>query len=143
MTKEMARLLVLAQASSDEGKNINRLSYLLPKRLYEKACCGYPMKDVCIYELIQLVAKYPQKDIHFYVCKDEQKVSKYIVYFDIVFNGRRAQISFHSFDGRLKRFLTGSRKSHVEWACWESSRENAYELGLSYGLVQEADYIMY
>lgn len=143
MTKEMARLLVLAQASSDEGKNINRLSCLLPNRLYEKACCGYLMKDVCIYELIQLIAKHHQKDIHFFVTKDEQKVSKYIVYFDIVFGGNRCQISFHSFDGRLKRFLAGSRKSHVEWACWESSRENAYELGRFYGLVREADYIMY
>ena len=142
MTKEMARLLVLAQASSDEGKNINTLSCLLPKRLYEKAYRGYPMKDICIYELLQLIAKHPQKDVHFYVCKDDQKVSKYSVYFDIVFNGRRAQISFHSFDGHLKRFLLGSRKSHVEWASWESSRQNAYELGLLYGLVQEADYIV-
>lgn len=142
MTKEMARLLVLAQASSDEGKNISKLSYLLTNKLYEKACNGYSEKDRCIYELIQLIARYPQKDVHFYVCKDEQKVAKYIVYFDVVFNGHKAQISFHSFDGRLKRFLTGSRKSHVEWACWESSRQNAYELGLSYGLVQEADYIV-
>jgi hypothetical protein len=142
MTKEMAKLLVLAQAGSDEGKNISRLSELLPKKLYEKAAwSGYVLKDSCIYELVQLIRRYPQKDIHFFICKDEQKVAKYIVYFDIVFAGKRRQISFHSFDSRLKHFLRGSRKSHVEWACWESSRENAYELGRYYGFVQEADFI--
>lgn len=143
MTKEMARLLVLAQAGSDEGKNISCLSELLPKKLYEKAAWnGYVLKDICIYELVKLISRYPQKDIHFFVTKDEQKVSKYIVYFDVVFGGNRRQISFHSFDGRLKRFLNGSRKSHVKWACWESSRENAYELGRFYGFVREADFIV-
>lgn len=143
MTKQIARLLLLAQASSDEGKGKTMLSGLIvEKKTLELAESGYPEKDAAIMELVQLLSHYPQRDCHFYVCKDTQKVAHYIVYFDVVFDGSRHQISFHSFDGRLKRFLAGSRKSHVEWSCWESSRGNAYELALKYGLVYEADYVV-
>lgn len=143
MTKQIARLLLLAQAASDEGKGKTLLSSLIVEnKTRALAEDGYSEKDIAIMELVQLLSRYPQRDCHFYVCKDAQKVAHYIVYFDVVFNGRRCQISFHSFDGRLKRFLSGSCNSHVEWSCWESSRENAYELALKYGLVYEADYVV-
>lgn len=143
MTKEIARLLVLAQAASDEGKGKVLLSGLLTEKLRLKAERGYPMKDIAIHELVKLISKYPQKDIHFYVCEDVQCIAKYIVYFDIHASWGKMQISFHSFDRRLKEYLRGSRKSHTEWASWQSSRENAYELARKYELACEADYIVY
>lgn len=136
MTKEIAKLLVLAQAGSDEGKNISDLSFALKQKLYDKAWIGYPEKDRAIYELIQLIRRYPQKDIHYYVCRDTQKVSKYIVYFDVCYKKQFRQISFHSFDSRLGKYLSGCRKSHTEWACWQSSRDNAYWLAEQFGLLK-------
>ena len=50
MTRELAKLIILAQASSDVGKGIACLYNAVPEGIQKKAIYGYPTKDMSIYE---------------------------------------------------------------------------------------------
>lgn len=135
MNKEIAKLIVLAQASSDEGKGIKDLSALLRKDLNRKALRGYEEKDRAVNSLLGLLSRYPRKDIHFYVCRDADKVADYIIYFDFMMGSEKVQVSFHSFDKRNERFVVGSRKSRTDWRSDLASRDVAYRLALRNGFL--------
>ena len=135
MTKEIAKLIVLAQASSDVGKGICELYDFLPARMKSKAAKGYYMKDTAIRNLLAILSKHPQKDVHFFVCEDQDKVADYIIYFDFMLAERKVQVSFHSYDKFLKRYVVGSRKSCTSWKETLVSREMAFLLAKQYGLL--------
>lgn len=134
MTKEIARLIVLAQAASDAGKGIDTMIGQLKVKLQNKPNQGYYYKDQAILDAIRLIAAHHFQDVHFFVCKDEEKKAKYLVYFDIKFGGQRLQISFHSFDGRLRPFIKRNKNS---WTAWDhgSSRENALLLAEHFNMI--------
>ncbi len=115
MTKELATLLVLAQAASDNGKGIHSLSRCLKPALKKKASVGYPAKDFAINKAIMLIAKYHFSDVHFFVTEDQEHRAKYLVYFDVKLSGERLQISFHSFNDSLRRFIKRNANSYTEW----------------------------
>ena len=72
MTRELAKLIILAQASSDVGKGIACLYNAVPEGIQKKAIYGYPTKDMSIYDLLRNLFRNPSRDIHFYVCKDQE-----------------------------------------------------------------------
>lgn len=138
MTKEIARLIVIAQASSDAGKGITDLLDLLKPELYKKAQWGYPEKDKAIYSLLCLLSRNPQKDVHFYVCKDVDKIADFIIYFDFMLDQSKVQVSFHSYDKRVKRFVHGSRKSCTDWRSDLESRKMAYRVASRNGFLSRS-----
>jgi hypothetical protein len=135
MTKEIAKLIVIAQASSDVGKGINDLYRLLDEKLKRKAKCGYPVKDLAIYELLCIISGHPQKDVHFYVCRDADKIALYVVYFDFMLGCDKVQVSFHSFDKRIERFIARGVKSCTKWRSDIESRSMAYALAVRNGFL--------
>ena len=136
MTREIAKLIILAQASSDVGKGIGDLYYALPTGMQKKANYGYPSKDMAIYDLLRIMSRNPRRDAHFYVCEDTERVAYFIVYFDFMLGSSKVQVSFHSFDKRLKQFLTGSRRSHTEWKSELESRNVCFALAERFGYIR-------
>lgn len=136
MTRELAKLLILAQASSDAGKGIWTLSNTLQEKLQKKAWNGYPEKDRAIYSMVSILSVHPRKDIHFFIVRDAEKVANYLVYFDFLLNGQKVQVSFHSYDERLKKFLKGSRKSCTEWREELVSRDVCFALAERFGYLR-------
>ena len=136
MTKELATMLVLAQAASDEGKGIHSLSSCLNNNLRRKAEIGYAMKDEAIMKAISLVAKYHFHDVHYYVVKDTERRAKYLVYFDINLADSRCQISFHSFDDKLFKFIKKNERSYTKWDCGYS-RGNAADIAKKFNLLED------
>lgn len=135
LTKELATLLVLAQAASDEGKRIYSLSSCLQPNLRRKAEAGYPAKDKAIAQALSLVAKYHTNDVHYYVICDAEGKAKYLVYFDLNIGGKRRQISFHSFDDNLEKFIKKNERSHTEWDQGDC-RAVAFEIAKKFRLLQ-------
>ena len=142
MTKELAKLLVLAQASSDAGKQKYKLFNVLKDIKLAKKVVGfdYTLKDQCILNALNILTRHPQKDIHFFVEKDHQKKAKYIVYFDFMMKGQKSQISFHTFNNNVKRFFKGSKKSHTEWKKELNAQKVAYLLAIEYGLIKSVSW---
>ena len=135
MTKEIAKLIVIAQASSDVGKGIIDLYRLLDRKLQRKAQWGYPVKDQAILELLCIISGHPQKDVHFYVCRDTDRIASYIVYFDFMLGCDKVQVSFHSFDKRIERFIVRGVKSCTKWRSDIESRSIAYALAVRNGFL--------
>lgn len=119
-----ARHIILAQSASDGGKydweeaEIPR--FLIPsdphacKRAWTR---GYPAKDEHILCAVREIARRRgASGIHFYVTVDSERIAKYLVYFTFKIEGERYQVSFHSFDDRLRRFIkAGDRSHHTRW----------------------------
>lgn len=122
-----ARHIILAQSASDGGKyewekarkrKIRR--FLIPsdhhacKRAWTQ---GYPAKDEHILCAIHDIAR--RRDacgIHYYVTVDYEGIARYLVYFTFNIEGERYQVSFHSFDDRLRRFIkAGDRSHYTRW----------------------------
>lgn len=136
LNRKIAKSLVLAQISSDAGKYKrneeifeayapkkvmtdswgNRCEYFGNAETEKSTRKGYKAKDDYIRNALRLISGYPEKSIfRFYVCEDTQQIAKYIVYFDVKIDGKRMQISFHSFDVGLRKYLNGSKASKVRW----------------------------
>lgn len=136
MTKELAKQIVLAQASSDVGKGIYELYSRLLPRLARCALYGYAKKDTCILNALDILSRHPMKDIHFYAVKDHDRVAKYLVYFDFMLDSHKVQISFHTYNDHVKKFVTGSKKSHTKWRSDFESRKMAFLLAEKYGFLR-------
>ena len=121
-----ARHIILAQSASDGGKydweeakkrKIPR--FLIPsdphacKRAWTQ---GYPAKDEHILCALREIARRRGAcGIRFFVRPDGD-IARYLVYFTFKIEGERYQISFHSFDDRLRRFIkAGDRTHHTRW----------------------------
>lgn len=116
MDKSIVLNILLAQVASDAAKGIGSqlvsrsISKIRPL-IDDARRNGYSAKDLYIKRAITKIAKSNNKDIRFSVIKDEEKVAKFIVYFDFRLDGRREQVSFHSFDHSLEKFVKNSQRS--------------------------------
>lgn len=114
-----------AQVASDGGKYI----YLISETRGDEAVShrydgwrkdAYKAKDNYILLAIKLICQYHIREIRFNVTEDRE-LDSYLVYFDFKdVNGVREQISFHSYDDRLWRFMEKSRKSS-----WTGERDGS------------------
>lgn len=121
----IAKCIVNAQICSDAGKYIydEDLCYSsLCKAMQKKA---YKGKDTQIFKAISLINCNKGSGFYYFVTKDKQYIADYIVYFNFKINGKRKQISFHSYDKRLERFTGKSCNTY-----WDrkSSRQAVIEL---------------
>lgn len=102
-------LLYDAQVYSDNGKGIITLnSYGL--NCYE----SYAHKDICIIKAIGLINRQKDTDVHYFVTRDTL-IHSYLVYFNIKLNGERHQISFHSFNKALERYIIKGNTHATKW----------------------------
>ena len=115
LNNKICKLLASAQIASDAGKD----KYLMPN--YLGAIENYRGKDAYIFTAIKTCIKKKNTGFNFFVEKDI--VTPYLVYFSFKYNGKKYQISFHSYDCRLEQFV--SPNSHYEYWDRESSRETA------------------
>ena len=138
----IAETLAGAQYASDcgkfhklsecERKNTEILAELLPESLRKRAeNLGYRLKDCLIMQAIMQISMQKCGSFRFWVEKDAEGIADYLVYFDVKCE-KRMQISFHSFNGKLRKFCEKSRNSRGHWdekssraACIEMMRENA------------------
>lgn len=133
MKKQLASYIYEAQAASDRGKRIKETpAEGTMKRFVDK---GYMTKDICILRAINyiLVHGTVASGCKFYVGKGD-KCAPFLVYFNYKLNGDYRQISFHSFDKRLNKFLVNGKNYKVSWDKG-NSRLNAIELAKSAGIL--------
>lgn len=127
-TRRIMRLLYLTQAASDGGKGI----YELPSdsgiahmsdHSRGRYTAAYAAKDACMMQAIELICRSHSRDVRFCVtyADGEWNDTCYLVYFDFKVDGRREQVSFHSFNDGLRRFVRNSRRS--TWSKDRSSRD--------------------
>lgn len=131
--KQIIKEIILAQVSSDYPKGRTALRKEIersPKRelmfLIRHYGYTYAHKDIHIKTAIKYICATHPKEVHFYVKVDADKVAKYLIYFDIKVNGKRRQVSFHSFSDEWKRYLSPVGSStHWDRKC---SQQNCIEL---------------
>lgn len=125
MVKRIAISIALAQLSSDYGKyrrmsdaekeEVDELYDLLPSVDARRAWLQkYNLKDKAIVDAIKLISSTKPKDAHFFVSEDVDGIAKYIVYFDVKIEGKRHQVSFHTFND-LSKWTKCSVPSKGHW----------------------------
>lgn len=119
MNKQAIRRIVLAQIASDGGKGITDLLDVMPQNLMPSAQkawgAGYAVKDILAMQACKIICRSKDKDIRFFVTYDKSHVALYIIYFDVVIDGQRNQVSFHSFSTGWEKFTRGSTGSMGRW----------------------------
>ena len=121
----VCKYIVLAQIASDGGKHITEIEDALPiGKVYSKK--GYTKKDSLIMKAIKTIQCNKNTGFKFFI-KDCDGFSSpaVIVYFNFKLEGKRYQISFHSFNMMLKRLEISNFSTR-----WDkkSSREAAVVL---------------
>ena len=121
--KRIARAIVYAQMASDSGKNINRLYTKNIQMDDETKWKGYKAKDGFIKEAITLCMK-TKTNFRFHVAEgpDQNGNPSFIIYFTIKINGKREQISFHSFNKKLWKLTPKGEKTH-----WNRKPNGSFE----------------
>lgn len=123
LDKRVAKAIINAQLCSDAGKGIYEIENTSMQ--YKMCKKGYKGKDTQIFKAIDIINRKKDTGFYYSVKEDTQGKSKYIVYFNFKINGKRKQISFHSFDNRLSKFI--SSKCQTRWDK-NNSRQAAIEL---------------
>lgn len=113
MDKAIAEAIIMAQVASDAGKGIDDLALKLIDNARNRNAQrhGYNVKDLYILKALSHVNAAKNSDVRYFVTRDEH-INSYLVYFDIRLNGRRMQVSFHSFNRKLKAYLGSKEPSH-------------------------------
>ena len=117
--KKVATLILRAQNASDGGKGIDE--FVSNRRSYRDNCAGYAQKDRMILSAIELIRR-NRSNFKYAVVRDRDGIADYIVYFETRINGKKYQVSFHSFSEKLSPYVRGFR------ARWDhgDSPESAY-----------------
>lgn len=120
MNKKVAFSIIRAQICSDAEKGDDFL-YRGIKELEKNYLWeidrkkGYRSKDYHIIQAISTIAKMPKKfdsGFRFHVKKDDDFGGCYIIYFNFKLYGKRKQVSFHSFNKKMERFI---HKNQTRW----------------------------
>ena len=118
--KRILKYIAEAQLHSDAGKGIYDLEEYM-----QKEGIGYAYKDKCIIRAIHLINTKKNSGVYYNVKRDSSHIAYFIVYFNYKIDGKRRQISFHSFDMNLEKFI--SKSCSTRWDK-KNSRANAKEI---------------
>lgn len=113
-------LVATAQAHSDEGKKPKSYYGIdVPILKFTGKTCenGYPGKDAAILAAIQIINNHKPMGVNYYVKNNGDNV---IVYFNFKIDGKRYQVSFHSFFNELFKLI--GKGSPCRWEKKISSR---------------------
>lgn len=131
----VARAIVNAQAASDSGKGLDRLSYRKDSSVKN---AGYRAKVSCICSALKMLDGYKSNCFRYYVTEtdDQNGYSSILVYFDISLpSGERYQVSFHNPYGishRLYPYIGKGRKTR--WHKSTPSVESCQKLIAAFNL---------
>lgn len=114
--KDVRTLIYKAQYYSDRAKGIELLDIPYENGAYscDSQHC-YRMKDINILHAIRQINKEKNSGFSFYVTVDNSGIADFLVYFNVFEDGKRKQISFHSFNVELKKYLKGSTSHKTKW----------------------------
>ena len=126
LNEAVARYIIYAQISSDAGKNIYDLNDLLPDGKGYCLCkAKYDAKDWYIKDAVDTICKSKSHPTGFtFFVTDGGKISPYLIYFSFKLHGKRYQISFHSFDRYLSRFMS-QKNIYIRWDKTHNSQRYA------------------
>ncbi len=110
INKRVAEYILRAQNASDGGKRITEL--VDSKKSRRDNCAGYMVKDMMIFRAIDLIVR-NKSSFKFAVVKDSEHVANFIVYFETRINGEKYQVSFHSFNMGLAKYV--ARSFRTKW----------------------------
>ena len=117
LNKKVAINIVKAQIASDNAKGIESIPY------DRKICRNYDGKDKYIMIAIKEIIRKRNTGFSFYVTRDED-ICSYLVYFSFDLWGETRQVSFHSYDYDLDKYLSRKSKSHKLVWDQKSSRKS-------------------
>lgn len=127
LNEACARYLILTQVASDGGKCIDDIIDILPGSIgaYYR---GYKAKDEYLSKFLSLVTKVgPASGFHFYVTDGD--ITPYLVFVWFRLNGRKRQVSFHSYNDALLKYKTHDcRRYATHWDKLHGSREACIDL---------------
>lgn len=127
LNEACARYLILTQVASDGGKCIDDIINILPGSIgaYHR---GYKAKDEYLSKFLSLVTKVgPASGFHFYVTDGD--ITPHLVFVWFRLNGRKRQVSFHSYDDALLKYKTHDRRRYAtHWDKLHGSREACIDL---------------
>lgn len=108
--KKIAEAIVYAQIASDAGKGIEILEGRNVFKYNSTVDKGYHSKDGYIFSALNLIRNTKNCSYKYYVTAqpDQHGNPSFIIYFNFKVNGKREQISFHSFNKKLWKELVGS-----------------------------------
>lgn len=129
--REIARTIVYAQVASDGGKRISDIAKI-NDHTYPIWKKGYDAKDGLLMKAITLINKSDASAFRYFVSKGNISGST-IVYFDFRIEGRRYQVSFHTFSSKVRRYTVKRGRYATRWD-EKSSRESCRLLAEAYGL---------
>lgn len=138
INKKIATYILRAQNASDGGKSIDVL--VSNKRSYRDNCCGYQQKDTMIITAINMIRS-NKSSFKFAVIRDRGLIAKYIVYFETRINNVKFQVSFHSFDERLEKYVRNSFRIKWDHGCSRDSAVTIYRHYNNNG-AYSANYVM-
>lgn len=136
--KDIVVLIASAQRHSDEGKIVRNQRRAQKARWFTddetiqeehqdvlsfkntKSCYGYNGKDKAIMSAIKMIDSHKYMGVNYFIKLNDNSEAA-IVYFNLKLDGKRYQVSFHSFSRELKK-LAG-KGSPCRWEKKVSSRE--------------------
>lgn len=131
MNKKIARNIILAQIASDGGKGYRYFKGLVPKEDVAYLL-GYDIKDDYILDAINMINRHGKSSgFSYYI--GESDIDSWnesaIVYFNFKIDGKRYQVSFHTFGEEIisRRY---EKKNDTHSTRWDkaSSRRAAMKL---------------
>ena len=129
LNKRAAISIIRAQVASDGGKSIEELSSMLCNYSQESSYIwqtlnlkGYANKDFNIVSAIKAIIADKNSGFTFYV---KPEGNSFVVYFNFKLKHARKQVSFHSFNPLLSRYV--NKKHATKWDK-NSSRQTCLEL---------------
>lgn len=125
---KIAELILRTQNASDGGKHFG--CFYGSTRGIRDNCAGYPQKDLFMVKAIELIAK-NHKVCHWKYSvtrtRDDYGYGCWIVYFQTRINGEKVQISFHTFNSTIDRYVKNSHRIKWDHGCSRDSAVTAYE----------------
>lgn len=131
MNKKISRAIILAQVASDGGKGYRFFKGLVPNE-YNAYYLGYDVKDDYILDAINLINRYGKSSgFSYYIGESDLDTwnESAIVYFNFKINGKRYQVSFHTFGEEIIS-RRDEKKNDSHSTRWDkaSSRKAAMKL---------------
>lgn len=125
LNKFIAMNLIKAQVASDGGKNdpcslLYKLTKIDNMNTFEHTFKkGYNVKDSCILKAIGKIIDTKDTGFSFYVKRSffsgYKRTYSYLIYFNFKIDGKREQLSFHSFSPKFKKYCKETSKFKTRW----------------------------
>lgn len=107
--RKIAEAIVYAQMASDAGKHKYDLHTEKGNKARHTKYAGYSFKDGYIFSAIQMINGTKNCGFRYYITAqpDQNGYNSFVIYFTFKVDGKRKQVSFHSFNKKLWKDKVG------------------------------------